>query len=209
MAVVRRWVIGGTLLLAVVAAGSAAMGQGIVRRFTPLDLTLVPLPAPPYQPATPLSDTWPVVRLRGLSVAVPPGLRYPRIATTPGTLVLTDRRQTTWLSITPRRSAGRWTAQWYRHCLYARYDPLGLLGKALLIPPMGTPTPQLVDQRLGPWQGYLYLTPTRAAADLFDGRHHVTVVYAGRPAGTPSGRRESALDVDTVRAILASLRVSS
>ena len=198
---VASWLVVGGLLLVVAVAGSVVLAEGMARRFTALDLTRVPLPAPPYQPASPLSETWPVVRMRGLSVTVPPALRYPRLATAPpGTLVLTDRWQTTWLSITPRRSSGRWAAPWYRHCLYTRHDPLGLLGKALIIPPLGTPTPRLVDQRIGAWQAYLYLTPARLAADLFDGRHHVTLVYAGR--------RESALDVDTVRAIVASLRVS-
>ena len=156
---------------------------------------------PLYQPTSPPSATWPVVRLRGVSVTVPPGLRHPRQATTPGALILTDRWQTTWLSMTPRRSASRWAAQWYRTCLYARRNPLGLLGKALLVPPMGTPAPQLLDQQIGPWQAYLYVTPSRIAADLFQGRRHVTLVY--------TGRREGGADLDTLRAIIASLRVTS
>ena len=197
----RRGVIWGLVLITTLVVGGLAAAGGMVRRFSALDLTRVPTAMPLYQPTSPPSATWPVVRLRGVSVTVPPGLRHPRQATTPGALILTDRWQTTWLSMTPRRSASRWAAQWYRTCLYARRNPLGLLGKALLVPPMGTPAPQLLDQQIGPWQAYLYVTPSRIAADLFQGRRHVTLVY--------TGRREGGADLDTLRAIIASLRVTS
>lgn len=211
----RRGIIRGLVLLALVVVGGLAAGHGMARGFVTLDLTRVPTAVPPYQPegrgeastrrshrpTAPRSDPWPLMRLRGVSVAVPPGLRYPRRTTASGARILTDRWQTTWLSMTPRRLPSRWAAQWYRTCLYARRNPVGLLGKALLVPPMGTPTPQLMDQQIGPWQSYLYLTPSRIAADLFDGRHHVTVVYAGR--------RDAGTDLDTLRAIVASLRVTS
>lgn len=196
-----RW-LAGIVVLAGLAAGWMVAGEAIVRESQGLDLTRTPVSAPPFTSAAGARDGWAVVRVRGMAVTVPPGLRYPKTAATPpGTVVLTDRTQTTWLSITRRHATSRWAARWYRHCLYTRRDPLGLLGKALLVPPMGTPAPELVDQRLGPWQGYLYVAAPRVAADLFDGRHHVTVVYAGR--------REAAADLETARAIMASLRVTS
>lgn len=205
----RRWLGVGGLVLIGLVVGWGLAADGVMRAYPALDLARVPIPLPAYQPASGAREGWSVVRVRGMSVRVPPGLRHPATAATePGTVVLTDRQQTTWLSMTPRHGRSRWAARWYRHCLYARRDPLGLLGKALLVPPMGTPTPQLLEQSLGAWQSYLYVAPPRIAADLFDGRHHVTVVYAGRrrPEGVPAG--DAAAELETARAIMASLRIT-
>lgn len=196
---VGRW-LAGIIVGIGVAAGWMIAGEAIVRAYHGLDLTRVPTMAAPFSRDAVTREGWAVVRVRGMSLTAPAGLRHPKTAATPaGTAGLTDQKQTTWLSITLRRSRSRWADRWYRYCLYADREPLGLLGKALLVPPMGTPTPQILDQQLGPWHAYLYVATPRIAADLFDGRHHVTVIY--------TGRRDAAA-LETARAIMASLRVS-
>ena len=187
-----------------VVAGGMAAGAMVVSRFSGFDLRQVPLSAPAYQPAPIPAAQWRRYESRGLSVRVPATfVRRQGVSNAPGAVILTDRRHTLWLSITVRRLTSRWTPWWYRMCLYARRNPIGLIGKASVVPPLGTRTPRLIDQRLGPWQGYLYVdrAPHRLIADLFDETHHVTVVLATQ--------RGMVLDLEMARAIMASVRITT
>lgn len=186
------------LPLAVTAAGWAA-GDALIRRCAGVDLTVVPLGAPAYASSSAPTGSWRTYRWRTLSLTVPPVLiRRQAVSSAPEALVLTDRRYDLWVSVTTQRVPGAWVAWWYRACLYARHNPLALLGKRQLIPSFGARTPQVIDQRLGPWQGYLYCTPRRVVAHLFSRAHRATVVVVSR---------RDAVDLQVVREILASLKV--
>lgn len=190
MALVGCGVVGGVLV------GSAV----IVRRSSAFDLTIRPLAVPAYQSVTPPDGRWRTYHGRGILVQVPPIFqRHPQVSTAPEAFVLTNRRQTLWLSITAHRVPPHWSRWWYRWCFSARRNPLGLMGKSLLAPPMGTRSPQLMEQQLGGWDGYLYRAPRLLVADLLDDTHRVRVVVAAR--------RDGLLDLEQIRAILASIRV--
>ena len=200
---IRRRVLAGGLMALVgcgMIVGAMVGGSVIVRRCSAFDLTVIPVAAPAYQLASSPKGRWRAYHGRGIVVHVPLIFqRHPQVSSVPDALVLTNRRQTLWLSITVQRVPSRWSRWWYRWCLYARRNPVGLMGKSLLVPPMGTRSPQLVEQQLGPWQGYLYCAPRLLVADLLDETHRVRVVVAAR--------RDGLLDVEQVRAILASIRV--
>lgn len=197
---IPRWglvvVVGGGLLLATLAAGVAA-----IRQFSGFDLRRVPTALPAYLPGDLPSSSWRTVSFRGMTVQVPPMLSQRQaVASAPEALVLTTVRQTLWLSLTVSPLRSPWAFWWYRTCLYARINPVGLMGKGLLVPPLGTRTPALFEQPLGPWRAFLYAAPPhRLAADLFDGPDHVTAMFVAR--------REGVVPLELAREILASVRV--
>lgn len=203
-------------MTAAIMIGMLAWAEIALRRFSAFDLARVPINAPAY-PAQLVRDVaharassihgvgsaplqWRRYRFRRMSMLIPDGLvRRQSVGSAPDVLILTDRRQTLWVSVTLTRSETAWTPAWYRFCLHARRNPIGLMGKALIIPPLGTRTPGLIAQTLGPWQAYLYVTPKRMAADLFADGYHVTAVLAAR--------RDGLLTVEIARRLLASIRV--
>ncbi len=203
MTVARRWVLALGLMAFVgsgLVCGALVAGTVIVRRSSAFDLTITPVTAPAYQPVGAPDGRWRTYHGRGLVVQVPSVFqRHPQVSTAPEAFVLTNRRQTLWLSITVQRTPSRWSRWWYRWCLYARRNPVGLMGKSLLVPPMGTRSPQILEQQMGSWHGYLYCAPRMVVADLLDETHRVRVVVAAR--------RDGLLDVEQVRAILASIRL--
>ena len=193
------WVVGVGACVTVVTAAGWVAGDLMARRFSGFALTSVPRALPVYQPLD-LAAAWRTVHTRQLSLRAPAALiRRQMVSSAPEAVILTDRRQQVWLSVQVRPLEHRWMPWWYRWCLYARRNPIGLLGKALLVPPLGTSAPQMLDQRLGPWQGYLYVAPHRVVAELFDDAHHVTAVVVAR--------QEARFDLDLARAIFASLHV--
>lgn len=193
----------GLLLVAATGLLGWVASDWLVGRFTGFDLRRTPGIAPAYPaPALP-PPRWRRYATSRMTVVVPPYVtRRQPVASAPGALVLTNRRQTLWCSFAVMPRGTRWTSWWYRTCLYAQRNPIGLIGKALLVPPLGTAAPRLQEQQLGPWRGFLYMDAARRrlVADLFDARSHVTAVFVARHDGL--------LDMDAARTMLALIRVT-
>lgn len=203
----NRWgltgaLVAGALALIVVVVLGPVMPGRMAARFTGFDLRQTAGLAPAYQPPTVPPPRWRRYAAHGVEVMVPPEFtRRQRVSSAPDALILTNRRQTAWLSFTARPANSRWAVWWYRWCLRAQGNPVGLMGKAILVPPLGTRTPRVFEQQLGAWQGFLAMDPRarRVVAELFQARSHVTAVMVARHDGV--------MDLRTARAILASLRV--
>lgn len=186
------------MLVAVVLAGGWVASGLVIQRFTGFDLTQVPVRAAAFPLQTP-DPSWRAYRTHGLTIRVPPALaRRAKSSSAEEALILTNQRQTLWLSLAHQR-VWWWRPRWYRWVLYSRRNPVGLMAKSLIVPPLGTRSPQLIDQQLGAWQAYLYTSPRRVVAECFDGPHQVTVVVVAR--------RDGLLDLEEVRAMLASVHV--
>lgn len=201
----------GTLrVLGIVALATAAVFIGIVwpdrlvAQFSGFDLRRIAGLAPAYQPPPVPPPRWRRYAAHGVEVLVPPEfVRRQPVSSAAEALIVTNRRQTVWVSVTVRPASSRWAVSWYRMCLRAQQNPVGLMGKAILMPPLGTRAPRCFEQPLGPWQAFLAMDPhrRRLIAELFHDRAHVTAVLVARHDGL--------LDLDTARAILASIRVAS
>lgn len=193
-----RWGLVLVLLAGIGAAGAWWSSALLIARVSSVDLSRVPQRAPDV----PLSSdpSWRTHQGYGIALRVPPMLsRRQHSSSELDALIVTDRRQTLWLSVV-RRRASWWTPGWYRMCLHARWNPIGLMGKVSLLPPMGHPAPRMIEQRLGPWTGYLYVAHRRIVADLLDGSRHVRAVLVAR--------RDGLLTLELAQTILASIRVA-
>ncbi len=172
----------------------------VISDFKAFDLRLTPTVESPFVFPEELPAKWRRVYSHGVSVAVPRYLKRRKKASTfPGTFMLANRPETIWLSIRldPHRSL--LAPYWIRSALFAKWNPLGLMAKGLMVPRLGTRTPKFVAQRLGPWQAYLYLGPERTVADLVGGGKRLRVALMAR--------KEGLIDLELAKKIFASIRV--
>ncbi|MBI4314028.1 MAG: hypothetical protein HY594_04345 [Candidatus Omnitrophica bacterium] len=166
--------------LAVVAGGSVA-GEWMLRRFSAFDLSMTPQVLPAYAAPGSSTNGWRTFRSSRTTARVPPEVsRRQSVSVEPDALVLTNSRQTLWISVTAPRRSSRMAEFWYASCLHSKRNPLLLMGKAAIVPPLGTRRPEFWQKKVGNWNGFFYGAPRRVVADLFDASGHVRVVVMSR-----------------------------
>ncbi len=67
------------------------------------------------------------------------------------------------------REPGRVNSSRYRRSMYGTWHALGLFDRGVLFPPVDPHSVKIIEQRIGVWQAFLFITPEKWWCDLFQG----------------------------------------
>lgn len=175
------WVFVFLFLSAVLGVALAIAGEWMVRSFGTFDLSIPLELTSDYSPGSISIDGWKEFRSPVASIRLPAHIsRRQLVSVEPEALIVTSPRQSLWISVLALGPSSKMKLFWYESCLRARRNPFLLMGKAMIVPPLGHPRPQLWKKQVGRWTGFFYGTPRRVVADIFDDSCYLRIVCVSR-----------------------------